>query len=151
MNLTVTEIRTYQTIDLDNPRCLACGAAMSPEFPLVCPDPDCRAGYFNDGLPVMEDWPEHLMTDPDIENPVPVIVCLNNGATWDWCDEHREYEEDHPLGQRSCRYYAAEARMLTEAAEHYRDNPPTAADPAYYEMRERMRRNPQFTEERHTA
>lgn len=151
MNLTVTETRPYQTLDVHNPQCLACGAAMSPENLLFCPDIDCGAGYLHDGFPVMEFWPEHLINDPDIENPVPALVCLNNGATWDWCDVHREYEEDHPLAKRSCRYYAAEARMLTEATEHYRDNPPAATDPDYYEMRQRIRHNPQFTEEHPSA
>ena len=134
----------HQILDQDNPHCLACGGAITLEHPLVCSDPDCGAGYFNDGFPVLEYWPEHLMDDPDIQNPVPALVCLNNGIIYHWCDEHRHYEEDHPLGQRSCLYYAAEARMLAQAAEHYRQNPPTASDSAYYQLRERMRHNPHF-------
>ena len=149
MRLIITETRPYQTLDLNNPQCLACGATMSAERPLVCPDPDCGAGYLHDGIPVLEYWPEYLLNDPDMENPVPTLVCATNGVTWDWCDEHRQYEEDHPLGQRSCCYYAAEARMLTEAAEHYQDNPPAPSDEAWYEMRERMRRNPKIEEENH--
>lgn len=111
MSLTITETRPYRTLDRNNPRCLACGAAMLPEQPNVCPDPDCGAAYLNDGAPILESWPEHLLNDPDIESPVPTLVDYNSGLMWDWCDEHREYEEDHPLGRHSCRYYAAEGRM----------------------------------------
>ena len=112
MSLTDTDTRPYRTLDRENPRCLACGIAMLPEQPNVCPDPDCSAAYLNDGVPILEAWPEHLLNDPDIADPVPALVEANNGVIWDWCDEHREYEEDHPLGKRSCRYYAAEERML---------------------------------------
>ena len=141
-SLIVTETRPYRTLDRDNPHCLACGIAMLPEQPNICPDADCGAAYLADGAPILEMWPEGLVNNPDIENPVPTLVEYNNGVLWDWCDEHREYEEDHPLDQRSCRYYAAEGRMLRPVRDTYLSAPPDGTDQTYDEMRRRMRDNP---------
>ena len=141
MNLVVTETRPYQTLNFDDPKCLACGTPIPPALPPACPDPDCGASYFNDSMPVMEDWPIEP-SEYDNETPfVTALVSLNNGATWDWCDRHREYEEDHPLVQRSCSYLAAEARMLRPARDTYLSAPPELSDTAYWEIRRRIDNN----------
>ena len=119
ISLTVTETRPYRTLDRDNPRCLACGIAMLPEQPNDCPDPACESGYLNEGAPILETWPEYLFTEPDAENSVPALVEANNGVIWDWCEENQVYEEDHPLDKHSCRYYAAEGRILHPVRDIY--------------------------------
>ena len=145
MNLVVTETRPYQTLDFDNPKCLACGTPIPPDDLLACPDPECGAGYFVDGMPVMEYWPIDPSEYDDNETPfVTALVSQNNGATWDWCNQHREYEEDHSMAQRSCTYYAAEARLLRQARDTYLSAPPELKDTAYWEMQRRMDRNPFF-------
>ena len=145
MNLVVTETSPYQTLDFDNPKCLACGDPIPPEMPPYCPDPDCGASYFNDGTPVMEDWPIEISEYGDQETPsVTALVSMNNGITWEWCDQHQEYEEDHPLAQRSCGYYAAEARMLRPARDVYLSAPPELNDKTYWEILSRIDRNPFF-------
>ena len=145
MNLVVIETRPYQTLDFDDPKCLACGIPIPPGLPPYCPDADCGAAYFNDGMPVMEHWPIDLSECGDSETPaVTALVSMNNGITWDWCDQHQEYEEDHPLAQRSCNYYAAEARLLRPARDTYLSAPPELHDKAYWEIRRRIDRNPFF-------
>ena len=91
----------------------------------------------------MEYWP----IDPSEYDETPFVTALvsqNNGATWDWCDQHREYEEDHILGQRSCSYLAAEARLLRPVRDTYLSAPPELNDTAYWEMQRRIDRNPFF-------
>ena len=81
MNLVVTETRPHQTLDKDDPRCLACGGPVTSDPGPVCTDTDCGAVYFVDGMPCMEFWP----IDPaDFEGETPFVtalVALNNGNT----------------------------------------------------------------------
>ena len=144
MHLIVEEDRPCIALDPDDPKCLACGAPIDPKQPLDCPDSVCGATYFRDGMPCMETWPLYPTEDDTSTPAVPALVSMNNGMTWDWCDQHREYEEDHPLAQRSCSYYADEARMLRAARDIYLSAPPEHSDLTYSEILARIDRNPFF-------
>lgn len=143
MTIVITELRPIVALDIANPACLACGAPMAPDNLLNCPNPDCGAAYLSDGLPNSETWPWQF-DEIATPNPVPTLVTSTNGIYMDWCDEHQVYEDDHPLGRRSCRYYAAEARELRRVLNRYLSAPPHPADETYWQMRERMRHNPHF-------
>ena len=122
--------RVFVTLDRQDPHCLACGAAMDPDDSLFCPQLDCAAAYMNDGLPNVESWPIADEETPE-PNPVPTLINANNGVLWDWCSQHHCYEEDHPLGNRSCRTLGNYRRAIRrELARHLSGPAPDDAEPS---------------------